>query len=83
MSNPYTEILNQIIKALIPKLNGELGAEIREQGLDLPDDEKVNKIREKQECELVAEVRRHHAHAKRQNSSPPSTGETTSDTASS
>ncbi len=34
MSNPYTEILNQVLKALIPKLNGELGSEIKKGGLD-------------------------------------------------
>ena len=36
-----------------------------DEGMDLPQDEKVTKLRETNECELAAEIRRHHAEAKR------------------
>lgn len=34
MSNPYTEILNQILSALLPKINDAIGGAIKEKGLD-------------------------------------------------
>lgn len=46
----YTEHLEQII---------------REQGLELPQNSKVDKLRQNQEVELVTQIRRHHAEEKR------------------
>ena len=38
---------------------------MKENGMPLPEDPKVQKLRKKQECDLEAQVRRHHAEEKR------------------